>query len=440
MLGNQTVFVAFKIRGGGSSGNIVFQETHSSTQTNEFGLFNLQIGAGSPVFGSMTAINWSTGNYWLEIDIDAGSGLETIGAMRLISVPYALHANTVTNADDADADPTNELIEEFTFTDDSQILSITDPGGTKSVSLAGIANYSDTIPTNELVTDFVFNESNSQLTLSQADGDLGVNLSALINDADADSTNEKISGIFYNSASNSITITEGGENYSTGLGPFDNDTDPTNELIDLNGLSLSEEGILTIEEAGVLHEVDLSPLNITYWNKSIVTGAVFNITERIGIGATNPSARLEVRAPITPSEPALRVYTSAGAPALEVNNNVVSTSPSSAMHINGKLILGTKILTSATGFYNVLPEDVVIVVKRLASGASSISINLPDAETNIGRILMIKSVGPATTFQSVTVSGQGNFIDFVDPSISLSAAFNGSITLVSIGADGWIKL
>ncbi len=440
VLVNQDVFVSFKIRAESPSGNILYQEEHSSVLTNTYGLFNLQIGGGSPMIGNMETINWASGNFWLEIDLDAGSGLETIGAMQLLSVPFAFHANTVSNTDDADPDPENELIDTFLFDDQTGVISVTDAGGTKTISLANALEDADTDPENELVSNFIFDASNSSLTLSEANNDLQVNLEALIDDADADPTNEKISGIFYNAASNSLTVAEGGQNYSTGLGPIDNDLNPSNELIDSNGLVLSDDGVLTISEAGILHNVDLTGLFENYWTKSLITNAVYNIPDRIGIGASNPSARLEVRAPISPAEPALRVYSSPGEPALEVNENVVSTGSTAVLRVNGQFQFGVKIISGFTSSYTVEDEDVVIVVKRTPLNANSVTIQLPDAESFEGRLITIKSVGPTLALQSVIVSASGQQIDFSTNQVTLNALSNGILTLVSIGADGWAKL
>jgi hypothetical protein len=60
------------------------------------GLFNIQIGGGSIVSGSISAINWSIATYYLKIEMDAngGSSYVFMGTSQLISVPYALHAKT----------------------------------------------------------------------------------------------------------------------------------------------------------------------------------------------------------------------------------------------------------------------------------------------------------------------------------------------------------
>ena len=64
--------------------------------TDDFGLFNLVIGAGAVQSGSMATIDWSNDNYYLKVDMDAtgGTNFLTMGTTQLLSVPYALHAKT----------------------------------------------------------------------------------------------------------------------------------------------------------------------------------------------------------------------------------------------------------------------------------------------------------------------------------------------------------
>jgi hypothetical protein len=47
----------------------VYQETHSAT-TNGFGLVNLVIGQGAATQGTFNTIDWSTGNYFAQIEVD----------------------------------------------------------------------------------------------------------------------------------------------------------------------------------------------------------------------------------------------------------------------------------------------------------------------------------------------------------------------------------
>jgi hypothetical protein len=72
-------------------------ETQTPT-TNVNGLVTLEIGTGSVVSGDFTTIDWSIGTYFIKTETDpAGGTTYTItGTSQLMSVPYALHAKTVT--------------------------------------------------------------------------------------------------------------------------------------------------------------------------------------------------------------------------------------------------------------------------------------------------------------------------------------------------------
>lgn len=94
VLANTNLGVEFRIVRAGSSVP-AYVETHQTT-TNEFGLFTLGVGAGTPVTGTFGAIQWGSGAMQLGVKIDAGSGMVDLGVSPLRSVPYALAAESVT--------------------------------------------------------------------------------------------------------------------------------------------------------------------------------------------------------------------------------------------------------------------------------------------------------------------------------------------------------
>lgn len=109
-LSNQAVSIRLSIVQGSPTGIIIYSETHSPV-TNQFGLFTLNVGAGTVVNGAFNTVVWGSNNYFLKVEMDENGGVayQTMGTTQLLAVPYALHAETVTNADDADANPSNEL-------------------------------------------------------------------------------------------------------------------------------------------------------------------------------------------------------------------------------------------------------------------------------------------------------------------------------------------
>src|ERR1043165_6810985 len=76
-----------------STGTVVYQETQSTT-TNAYGLYNVIIGNGTIVSGTMAGVNWATGNKYIqvEIDVNGGTSYADLGASQLLSVPYAMYA------------------------------------------------------------------------------------------------------------------------------------------------------------------------------------------------------------------------------------------------------------------------------------------------------------------------------------------------------------
>ena len=77
----------------GRNGPVVFDESHR-IKTNDFGLINVAIGRGEVRIGELSAIDWSSGNYYMEVRMDTkGNGVfELLGTSELFSVPYALYA------------------------------------------------------------------------------------------------------------------------------------------------------------------------------------------------------------------------------------------------------------------------------------------------------------------------------------------------------------
>ena len=72
----------------------VFVETHATT-TNANGLVSIEVGNGTFVSGiAFSAINWSTGNYFIKTETDptGGTNYTIVGTSQLLSVPYALYA------------------------------------------------------------------------------------------------------------------------------------------------------------------------------------------------------------------------------------------------------------------------------------------------------------------------------------------------------------
>jgi len=94
---NQNVNFKFNIMQNSATSLPIFSETHLAP-TDDLGQVNLVIGQGTATVGSFSTINWGTGNYYLGIELNTGSGYVAMGTTQLLSVPYALYANSSGNS------------------------------------------------------------------------------------------------------------------------------------------------------------------------------------------------------------------------------------------------------------------------------------------------------------------------------------------------------
>jgi hypothetical protein len=92
---NTTMNARFSIRDGSGTGTLVYQETDTLT-TSPLGIFTVVIGGGSMITGTFSGINWAAGAKYLQVELDPTGGTTYIdlGANQLLSVPYALYANS----------------------------------------------------------------------------------------------------------------------------------------------------------------------------------------------------------------------------------------------------------------------------------------------------------------------------------------------------------
>jgi len=96
---NGNVGVKISILDNSASGTVVYAETHVKP-TNAQGLFNLNIGQGSPLLGSFAAINWGSNNKFVKVELDpnGGTSYTSVGTNQLMSVPFALVAASITSS------------------------------------------------------------------------------------------------------------------------------------------------------------------------------------------------------------------------------------------------------------------------------------------------------------------------------------------------------
>jgi len=95
ILADQSINLRISILSGNAFGKEVYSEIHK-TVTNSMGLVNLEIGRGEDPSGSLSAINWAEGDFFIRIEMDEKGGnlFKQMGVTQLLSVPYALYSGT----------------------------------------------------------------------------------------------------------------------------------------------------------------------------------------------------------------------------------------------------------------------------------------------------------------------------------------------------------
>lgn len=100
ILPNQSIGLLLEVHQSTANGTVVFSESHGPA-TNDFGLFNIAIGSGTPIVNTVSFIDWSNGPYFLEVSMDpaGGTNYQSLGTSQLLSVPYALFAGNSSNGE-----------------------------------------------------------------------------------------------------------------------------------------------------------------------------------------------------------------------------------------------------------------------------------------------------------------------------------------------------
>jgi len=384
---NEDIFLSAQVRQGGPNGTIIYQESHANVVTDEFGLFSIQVGGGNVITGNFSQIPWSDGNFWLQVDVDAGQGLQNAGAMQFLSVPYALHANSATNVDDADADPTNELVQDLTFEPNTRQLTLVQEG-------------------ENVVTE------------------LGTVVEGLSLDPDTYVLNLE---------------QQGPTNQEVNLSPLRQGLDQSdqNELINPGWPVLLPGNILQIREADIDHEVDLSPLmSVSFWDQNTDETAIYNTTDNVGIGIENALAKLEVRG--NSNDDLLRIEDD-NLVLLSVENSKVGIGRAvgtSNVQIAGSVAYEfTKVTNEDVSDYTIGPNDNFIVIVMSSSGFP-LDIFIPDAISFPGRVITVKKIGSSANVTLVFTDP----LDLSNQNPIISGAQSQTRSYMSIGEDGWITL
>lgn len=265
LVASEDVVVRISILSSGVQGSTEYAELHNLT-TNDYGLFTLQVGNGTVDQGNFSTIDWSSGVYYLKVEADPDGGLNFIdlSTTQLLSVPYALHAKTVDNADDADADPSNEF---QTLTRNGTNIELSDGGG--SVPLF------DDDASNEVQT---ISKTGNTITLSMVGGSVTLD--------DDDNFNELQ---VLSRTSDTVYLSLGGGQFIDQRN--DADANPLNEIQTIsksgNQIILSNSGGIIIDDVddadnnpnNELQSLSRNGVNVTLSN----TGGTINAPASTGL-------------------------------------------------------------------------------------------------------------------------------------------------------------
>jgi hypothetical protein len=96
---SQAIGMKISILQGSETGTPVYVETQTSS-TNTNGLVIIQIGEGTPVTGTFSSINWTSGPYFIKTETDPSGGTtySITGTSQILSVPFAFFAKTAGNS------------------------------------------------------------------------------------------------------------------------------------------------------------------------------------------------------------------------------------------------------------------------------------------------------------------------------------------------------
>jgi hypothetical protein len=251
----QNIWLKVKLQSGLDVPVVHYTEIHS-VQTNELGLFSLEIGNGEIEDGIFNKVPWSTEDIWMEIAIKNKdeSNFSLISNSRLLAVPYAFHAATA-----------NELVNQKGTAEGGG------PGPGVPSNVWSLFGNSHTDPTKDKlgttdVADLVMITNNIERLRITSAGDVNIvnNLSvgndldvgndlhvghdaAIDNDVELNVTG----GATVNHGN--LTVDDMSATYLTGTLVVDEETD-LNSSFDVNNASPSNlSGTLTVDSATVLN-------------------------------------------------------------------------------------------------------------------------------------------------------------------------------------------
>jgi hypothetical protein len=195
-LSNETVSVYFAIRKGSLTGDIVFEEFHSTILTNMFGLFSANIGegvyTGVGIYNNLNDIPWFADIFFLEVRaaIPGSGDPELLGVSQFLSVPYSFFASKADSVlHESDGDPTNENIDSLSL--NGNILTITEASFNHTIDLGSliISSDLDSDPQNELVNSIAVADDGTTLVVTEGGNSTTYDVSEIAHSTWSENTN-----------------------------------------------------------------------------------------------------------------------------------------------------------------------------------------------------------------------------------------------------------
>lgn len=389
-----SIGLKFEIFQGSPGGTLVYEETNNQTPSSA-GIFTAAIGGGSIVSGNFSTINWANGPYFITISIDpvGGTSYSNMGTSQLLSVPYALYAETAGNAQVVNITGPNVTgtYPNYTITSLGALTASTGisiSGGTitntapdQPVSIVGLgsATVSGTYPNfiistpgsatatpggtlqiNPPHTITNFGPGNNSITI-QPPNIIGIGTTTVTNMANSFTVNTPPVNLSYNPGSGILSYTP-----AVGF-----------NTVNLNPAITFTNNILTVGTSTAL----IPGTNI--WTKPTTTAVTLtNANDNVGIGISSPSNRLYVLEAFNPAAAivAKNSYTTVSNPSAfglfaESNNQNGTSAGVYAVHNGGG--------NGITGISNTTTYSNTAGVYGYATGTSSTNVSV-QADVAIG--------------------------------------------------------
>lgn len=188
VLASQSISIRASVVRGNANGIVEWSETHNTT-TDEFGLFNINVGQGMRTGGQQNMfsdINWGSGDYFLQIEMDpfGGTNYDMMGTTQILSVPYALYSDAANSAVTAESAGSAMRADSAGYANSAGTAMQADSAAAAgfATQAGALVGENDISNTNELQS---ITQEGDSLILSG-----GNTIFLDVADADADSTNE----------------------------------------------------------------------------------------------------------------------------------------------------------------------------------------------------------------------------------------------------------